>query len=209
MGSFHRHVYAQLLHLQITKVQKDSQVIGRQKVDQVVVLLYFSWFALHAVRSSLMKLTWSIYLPPCVCPFIPKTCFHFPLFFSNTLLSIDSSLYSHSVISMFVSAFEHFLAFSFSSIWFNFHFDIALVARMAWKLNFSPSPSTSLSLYLSRSFSYSHFLSFFACISTARTNVLMKCKSVLRKKSRARFCCYISSSFYARGLNDCVRCNIP
>ena len=56
-GQFHQHAYEQLLHLQIPKSQKDSQVISRKKVDQLVVLLYFSRFALYAVRSSLMKLT--------------------------------------------------------------------------------------------------------------------------------------------------------
>ena len=40
----------------IPKAQKDSQVISRKKVDQLVELLYFSGFAIYAVRSSLMKL---------------------------------------------------------------------------------------------------------------------------------------------------------
>ena len=56
-GQFHQHAYVQLLRLQISKVQKDRQVISRKKVNQLVVLLYFSQFALYAVHSSLMKLT--------------------------------------------------------------------------------------------------------------------------------------------------------
>ena len=56
-GQFHQYAYAQLLLAKITKGQKDSQVMSSQKVDQLVVLQYFSRFVLYAVRSSLMKLT--------------------------------------------------------------------------------------------------------------------------------------------------------
>ena len=48
-GQFHQHAYAQLLLSQILKVQKDNQVISRKKVDQLVVLLNFSRFALYSV----------------------------------------------------------------------------------------------------------------------------------------------------------------
>ena len=55
-GQFHQHAYAQLLHMQIPKVQKDSQVIGRKTVDRLVKLLYFNRFVLYAVHSTLVKL---------------------------------------------------------------------------------------------------------------------------------------------------------
>ena len=45
-GQFHQLAYVQLLRAQIPKAQKDSQVISRNKVDQLVVLMYFSGFAL-------------------------------------------------------------------------------------------------------------------------------------------------------------------
>ena len=44
----HQHACAQLLRVQISKLQKDSHVIRRKKVDQLIVLLNFSWFALYA-----------------------------------------------------------------------------------------------------------------------------------------------------------------
>ena len=56
-GQFHQHAYAQLFHAQIPKAQKDSQVFRRNKVDCLLVLLYFSGFALYTVHSSLVKLT--------------------------------------------------------------------------------------------------------------------------------------------------------
>ncbi len=100
----------------------------------------------------LMKLTTGrfTYPPACVLLF-PKHAFTFPFFFSETLLFVDSSLCSQSVISTFVSVFEQFFAFSFSFIFFNFHFDITLVARMAWKLNFSLSLAVSPTLTFSLS----------------------------------------------------------
>ena len=55
-GRVYQRAYVQLICLQIPKVQKDSQVISRKKVDQLVVLLlFFSGFALYTVGSSLMK----------------------------------------------------------------------------------------------------------------------------------------------------------
>ena len=39
------------------KCKKDRQVIGRKKVDRLVVLLYFSRYVLYAMHSSLMKFT--------------------------------------------------------------------------------------------------------------------------------------------------------
>ena len=45
-GQFHQCPYAQILHQQIPKVQKDSQVISRKKFDQLVELLYFGRFVL-------------------------------------------------------------------------------------------------------------------------------------------------------------------
>ena len=45
------------LRSEISKAQDDSQVISRIKVDWLDVMLYFSQFALYAVRSSLIKLT--------------------------------------------------------------------------------------------------------------------------------------------------------
>ena len=57
-GQFHQRAYAQLLlHQQIPKAQKDSQVIITIKVDQLVELLYFDRFVLYTVCSSLIKLT--------------------------------------------------------------------------------------------------------------------------------------------------------
>ena len=56
-SQFHQQAYEQLLRTQILKAQKDSEVISTKKVDQLIVLLYLSRFALYAVRSSLMKLT--------------------------------------------------------------------------------------------------------------------------------------------------------
>jgi len=56
-GQFHQPAYVQLLLSQIPKAKKDSQVISRKKVDQLVALLYISKFTLYAVHSSLMKLT--------------------------------------------------------------------------------------------------------------------------------------------------------
>ena len=59
-GQFHQCANAQLLRSQIPKVQKNSPVIRRKKVDQLVELLYFGGFALYAVRSRLMKLTLNV-----------------------------------------------------------------------------------------------------------------------------------------------------
>ena len=41
----------------IQNCKKESQVVSRKKVDQLVELLYFGGFALYAVHSSLIKLT--------------------------------------------------------------------------------------------------------------------------------------------------------
>ena len=56
-GQFNQRAYKQLLHQQIPKVPKDSQVISIKIVDQLVELQYFGRFALYVVLSSLMKLT--------------------------------------------------------------------------------------------------------------------------------------------------------
>ena len=54
---FHQHAEAQLLHAQIPTTKKRQPSHHKKKIDRLVVLLYFSRFALYAVRSSLMKLT--------------------------------------------------------------------------------------------------------------------------------------------------------
>ena len=140
------------------------------------------------ILSPLSRVCRLIYLPPCVCPFIPTTCFHFSLFLSSSFLSVHSSLCTDYVISMFVSVSEDFLAFWFFFSSFNFHFDITLVARMAWKQKFL-SIALSLSLSLSQFLLLSLSLHALARATHERPYEMQKCFE--KKKAGACVCCYI------------------
>ncbi len=95
-----------------------------------------------------------IYLPLRVSFNSQKLAFTFTFFY---LLSLSTPVYvAFLPFQMFVHAFEHYLAFSFCLLFFNFHFDITFVASMAWKLNFSFSLPPSFCR--TQFFPYSHFL---------------------------------------------------